>query len=683
MSFKTVGTLREGNGYSVLLQEDEMTGLRHVVKEVKGPDPDGYLVRQLKSEFELFRKLESPWFLKPVEILRQGKTLVYGEAQCTLAQYLARKGKMNPALVGNLLEQIGQGLESLHKAGFLHTALGPTSVFLGPDGRLLLGDFRPFAFMGKDPMPDPDPLPRYQAPECNDSAFGPVGPGSDLYSLGYLALEALTGAAYLGLFGPGEQGGTLAWHLDPTKRLQDLRGTLPLVPSSLLDVIEAMIPKSPPRRGIKSAKDLLDQLTKRKLVSSQVLPAYLGEGESAGLQVPASPPRLLILTPQGLTGGRQVVFVPGKPVLIGNQPGCDWMIQGKGMAARHAILFCDKDGQWLLFDLRGRGDCHVNDLREPVMPVKKGDILRVGSGAHLVDLGEPVDGSRVLCGVNVGRLMGKTREGKFFLGYSEKRRSPVVLQIFPPAFGDDEEWVRRLLQESSTLSHLRNNAILALHEVGRRVLSDKQVLWYVIRDYSLLGTMSKRIYLGDRVPPIRLTRYASSAGRALLEAHGLGVVHGCLHPGTLFFDAADRLRVGFLPLPLDGRIGYRDEEGNPLLGSVVHYRAPELFGTGRPGTPATDVYALAACMLHYLTGRTPFDPGVPSKQAVLALKEKELNTFDPGNPDYPAAETNALFQKALNPDPAKRFAGPAELVMAFRRVFCPHTLEGAAQKDPG
>ena len=683
MSFKTVGILREGNGVSVLLQEDTMTGLRHVVKEVKGPDPDGYQARQLQAEFELFRKLESPWFLKPVEILRQGKALVYGEAQCTLAQYLARKGKMNPTLVASLLEQCGQALEALHGAGLLHTALGPSSVFIGPDGRLLLGDFRPFAYRGKDPMPDPDPLPRYQAPECNDSAFGPVGPSSDLYSLGYLALEALTGAAYLGLFGPGEQGDTLAWHLDPTKRLLDLRGALPLVPSTLLDVIEAIIPKSPPRRGIKTAKDLLDQLAKRKLVNAQTFPSYLGDKEAGGLLAPPAPPRLLILTPQGFTEGPQVIFVPGKPVLIGNQPGCDWVIRGKGMAIRHAILFCDKDGQWLLFDLRGRGDCHVNDLREPVMPVKKGDILRVGSGAYLVDLGEPVDGSRMLCGVNVGRLLGKTREGKFFLGYSDKRRGPVILQIFPPAFGEDEAWVRRLLQDSSILGRMKNVAILDLHEVGRKVLSDKKVLWYVIRDYSLLGTMSKRIYLGDRVQPGRLTRYTASACKALLEAHEMGVVHGCLHPGTLFFDAADRLRVGFLPLPLDGRIAYRDEAGNPLLGSLVHYRAPELFGTAQPGTLATDVYAIAACMLHYLTGKMPFDPGNPSRQAVLNMKEKELPEFDPGNSDYPAAVTNALFRKALNPDPAKRFRGPAELAIAFRQAFSLQSREQNSPDKPG
>ena len=680
MSLKTIGTLREGNGISVLLQEDELTGLRHVVKEVKGPDPEGYHARQLKAEFEIFRKLDNRWLLKPVEILRNGKTLVYAEAQCNLMQYLARKGKMNPGLVASLLEQCGQALEALHKAGYLHTALGPTSVFIGPDGGLLLGDFRPFAYTGKDPLPDPDPLPRYQAPECNDSAFGPVGPGSDLYSLGFLALEALTGAAYLGLFGPGEQGGTLAWHLDPTKRLQDLRGTLPLVPSSLLDVIEAMIAKSPPRRGIKTAKELLDQLVKRKLVTPQAVPAFMGDDEVGGSMAPAAPPRLLTLTPQGLTEGRPVIFVPGRPILIGNQPGCDWLVRGKGMAARHAILFCDKEGHWLLFDLRGRGDCHVNDLREPVMPVKKGDILRVGSGAYLVDLGEPVDGSRMLCGVNVGRLLGKTREGKFFLGYSEKKRLPVILQIFPPAFGEDEAWVRRLLQDSSILGGMKNRTMLAILVVGRKVLSDKKVLWYVIRDYSLLGTMSKRIFLGDKVPPVRLTRYAGSAARALIEAHALGVVHGCLHPGALFFDAADRLRVGFLPLPLDGRIGYRDEAGNHLLGSMVHYRAPELFGTGQPGSLATDCYALAACLLHYLTGKMPFDPGIPSKKGVLALKEKELSEFDPGSPDYPVAATNSLFRRALNPDPAKRFSGPMELVLALRDALCPHIQVGNLPK---
>jgi len=675
MPYKTLDVLREGNGFSLFLKEDESTGLRHVVKEVGDADQDGYLARQLRIEFDVFSKVDSPFLLKPVEISRNGKSLMYGEAQCTFAQYLTRKGRLEPDLGATLLEQVSQALEALHAAGYLHTCLGPASVFLGPDNRILLGAFRPYRMGGKEPVPDPDPIPRYQAPECNDAAFGPVGPVSDLYSLGFMALEALAGAGYLGLFGPGEQADSLAWHLDPSKKILDIRGSLPQVPPALLELIEALIIKSPPRRGIKSARELVEQIARRKLVSTHTFSGYQVDREGGGFMVPAAPPRLLILTPQGMTGGPQVIFVPGRPVLIGAQPGCDWVIRGKGMASRHGVLFCDRDGQWLLMDMRARGDCHVNDLREPVMPVKKGDILRVGSGTYLVDLGEPLDKSRMLCGVNVGRMVGKNKEGKHFLGNLDRRHLPVVLQVFPQVFGEDEAWVKRLLQDASTLGNNRKGAILALHEVGRKVLSDKQVIWYLIRDYCLHGSMAKRISDGESVPPQRLTRYASSACKALLDASELGVNHGCLHPGSLLFDSADRLRVAFIPLPLDGKIGYRDEAGNPLLGTTVHYRAPELFGKSEPGGLATDVYALAACLLHYMTGKLPFDSGNQSKLAVLNLKEKELEPFIPKSGGYPIQEANELFRKALHPDPSKRFHGPGDFIFACRKVLFPQSLQ--------
>jgi hypothetical protein len=79
----------------------------------------------------------------------------------------------------------------------------------------------------------------------------------------------------------------------------------------------------------------------------------------------------------------------------------------------------------------------------------------------------------------------------------------------------------------------------------------------------------------------------------------------------------------------------------------------------------------------------PFDPGNPSRQAVLNMKEKELPEFDPGNSDYPAAVTNALFRKALNPDPAKRFRGPAELAIAFRQAFSLQSREQNSPDKPG
>lgn len=684
MAYRTVDVLREGSGFSLLLKECDATGLRHVVKEVSAPDGDGYLSRQLRFEYEIFCGLDSPFLLKPVELSKNGKSLVYGEAQCTFAQYIARKGKLDPDLGATLLEQIGRALAALHAAGFVHTSLGPTSVFLGADNKVLLGAFRPYQPGGKDPVPDPDPIPKYQAPECNDSAFGSVGPSADIYSLGFLVLEALSGAGYLGIFGPGEQGDSLAWHLDPSKKLQDLRGSLPQVPAPLLDVIEGMITKSPPRRGIKTAVELIEQVSRKKLVSTHTFSGYQADREGGGFLLPAGPPRLLFLTPQGLTGGRKVTFVPGRPVLVGAQPGCDWMIRGKGMASRHAVLFCDRDGQWLLMDMRARGDCHVNDLREPVMPVKKGDILRVGSGTYLVDLGEPLDKSRMLCGVNVGRMLGRNKEGKLFLGNLDRRHQPVVLHVFPQVFGEDEAWVKRLLQDASTLGNNRKGAILGLHEVGRKVLSDKQVIWYLIRDYCLHGSMAKRIADGEGVPPQRLTRYASSACKALLEKSELGVVHGCLHPGSLLFDAADRMRVAFIPLPLDGKIGFRDEAGNPLLGSTVHYRAPELFGKNDPGNLATDVYALAACLLHYITGNLPFDSGNQSRFDVLGLKTKELGEFIPKEPGYPARETQELFRKALHPDPALRFRGPGDFIFACRKLLFPQSLgmDGLAKNDP-
>jgi len=251
----------------------------------------------------------------------------------------------------------------------------------------------------------------------------------------------------------------------------------------------------------------------------------------------------------------------------------------------------------------------------------------------------------------------------------------VVLQVFPQVFGEDEAWVKRLLQDASTLGNNRKGAILALHEVGRKVLSDKQVIWYLIRDYCLHGSMAKRISDGESVPPQRLTRYASSACKALLDASELGVNHGCLHPGSLLFDSADRLRVAFIPLPLDGKIGYRDEAGNPLLGTTVHYRAPELFGKSEPGGLATDVYALAACLLHYMTGKLPFDSGNQSKLAVLNLKEKELEPFIPKSGGYPIQEANELFRKALHPDPSKRFHGPGDFIFACRKVLFPQSLQ--------
>jgi Protein kinase domain/Kelch motif/Galactose oxidase, central domain len=110
----------------------------------------------------------------------------------TLRERLASHGPYSWPEAKDLVIQITQGLADAHAAGVIHRDLKPSNVLIGPDGVAKLADFGIAKGLDLTRMTGTSTLlgtPAYLAPE------GPIDERSDLYSLGIIAFELLTGAA--------------------------------------------------------------------------------------------------------------------------------------------------------------------------------------------------------------------------------------------------------------------------------------------------------------------------------------------------------------------------------------------------------------------------------------------------------------------------------------------------------
>ncbi len=112
----------------------------------------------------------------------------------TLADVLAR-GPLGPARAMDILAQAAAGLQAAHAAGLVHRDIKPGNLLLGPGGVVKVADF------GISHTIDSTPLtctgivigsPGYVAPERASGAR--ASQASDLYALGVVAYECLTGA---------------------------------------------------------------------------------------------------------------------------------------------------------------------------------------------------------------------------------------------------------------------------------------------------------------------------------------------------------------------------------------------------------------------------------------------------------------------------------------------------------
>jgi WD40 repeat protein/DNA-binding SARP family transcriptional activator/tRNA A-37 threonylcarbamoyl transferase component Bud32 len=115
----------------------------------------------------------------------------------SLADWLPKGEALPLEQVWPILQQVSAALDYAHAHGVIHRDIKPGNVMLTPDGHALLGDFG----ISKLLRPGEDAAhtvattgtPAYMAPEQVDHSLGTIGPAADVYALGVVAYEMLTG----------------------------------------------------------------------------------------------------------------------------------------------------------------------------------------------------------------------------------------------------------------------------------------------------------------------------------------------------------------------------------------------------------------------------------------------------------------------------------------------------------
>lgn len=187
---------------------DETVALKVLRPELVAGEPEA--IDELKGELRLTRRISHRNVVRTHDFgVSDGVpflTMEYVEG-ASLADVLAERGALPPAVTLALAKQLARALEAAHEQGIMHGDIKPANLLVTLDGRLKVTDFgvatlvrRPWTTRARERDAASPPqvagavvgTPEYMAPEL--LLGSPPDPRTDLYSMGLVLQECMTGA---------------------------------------------------------------------------------------------------------------------------------------------------------------------------------------------------------------------------------------------------------------------------------------------------------------------------------------------------------------------------------------------------------------------------------------------------------------------------------------------------------
>lgn len=283
--------------------------------------------------------------------------------------------------------------------------------------------------------------------------------------------------------------------------------------------------------------------------------------------------------------------------------------------------------------------------------------------------------SDVIAGIyEIHQQIGAGGGGTVYLGRHLRLQKLVVLKADKRSLSAKEETLRR---EVDMLKNLSQSYIPQVYDF----VQENGVV-YTVMDYIEGESLDKLLARGQKIEQAEVIRWACQLLEALSYLHQVpphGILHGDIKPANIMLRPnGDICLIDFniaLALGEDGAVkvgfsrGYASPEHYGIsYGSKHHYSEqtevddPEKtevsFSAGsvtrsQPGVlldVRSDIYSLGATLYHLLSGRKPQQRA----EDVKPLTEQECS---------PAVA--AIIQKAMAPEPEKRYQTAEEMRMAF------------------
>lgn len=274
-----------------------------------------------------------------------------------------------------------QALKFLHDNGIVHGDVKPSNLLIDKRNWVRLGDFGLAQRAANDQGSLLKGATKYIAPERVNDQLGAVGPGSDLYSLGFSIYELMCGEQFealfpgLGAFGQDKQIAWMMWHAAPDRQAPEIGRVLEGVPEDLKYVVQRLIQKKPADRYQTADQAIFDLQSGRGLVDGPSPDEVAAQAVQEEEEKKRKRRKLLVVTAIcSLLLSVGLWFLPNPPEPP--KPFVPTPADGLIEHLPQGQIVLKDSNRTIMFD-PGRDQLYLNDSVAELAALQEGDYLRV------------------------------------------------------------------------------------------------------------------------------------------------------------------------------------------------------------------------------------------------------------------------------------------------------------------
>ncbi len=283
----------------------------------------------------------------------------------------------------------------------------------------------------------------------------------------------------------------------------------------------------------------------------------------------------------------------------------------------------------------------------------------------------PQSGDLIAERYELEELVGTGGMSTVFRAYDLQLERRVAIKILHEHYAADPEYLERFRREARAVAKLSHPNIVTVIDRG-----DDDGRQYIVFEYVDGENLKELVLRSGRLPVRRALELALAIADGLSFAHQRGLVHRDVKPQNVLLNQDGEVKVTDFGIARSMHVEHGVTQTGTVLGTG-EYLAPEQ-ASGKPVSPATDVYSLGVVLWELLAGDVPF-----TGENFVAVALRHVNELPPDLRERRSdvsPRLAAAVNRALAKDPASRFPSMAAFAKELRA--CLAELDGTAAVPP-